>query len=197
MSFLALASCVLVASPQAVDRPTGLNISSPFGQRVDPLGAGVRMHRGIDIAGAQDSPVLAAAPGVVRHAGPRGGYGRLVEIEHFDGTRTRYAHLAAATVRVGDRVEQGTRIARMGSTGRATGTHLHFEFMVDGRAVDPTSCFGPPRPKRDARPTLGARPAQSFEQPAHRSAFALARAPSLTDGSALPGGLDATARVAQ
>ncbi len=156
----------------AAEKPRMPNMSSHFGRRVDPLGQGVRMHRGIDLPGAEGSPVLAAASGIVRQVGRRGGYGRLVEIEHPDGTRTRYAHLSLAAVRVGEWVEQGQPIARMGSTGRATGPHLHFEFMVDGRAVDPTGCFGPPRPKRDALAPQIARPAPSLPASEHRSGFA-------------------------
>lgn len=97
------------------------------------------MHQGIDIAGPIGSPILAAAAGTVEFAGwTSGGYGNLIEIRHADGSLTRYAHLDRVGVQLGDRVTQGQVIGAMGSTGRSTGPHLHFEVHLLGQgAVDP------------------------------------------------------------
>lgn len=112
-------------------------LSSRYGYREHPIDGARRFHAGIDIPGAAGSPVLASAAGVVRFAGSAGGYGRMVEIDHGGGLRTRYAHLAQIAVTPGMHVAVGAAIGRMGSTGRSTGTHLHFEVRRDGRAVDP------------------------------------------------------------
>lgn len=98
-----------------------------------------RMHRGIDIAGPVGTPILAAAPGVVVTAGwNSGGYGNLVEIQHPNGSLTLYAHNNRILVRPGERVQQGQIVAEMGSTGRSTGPHLHFEVHPRGNgAVNP------------------------------------------------------------
>lgn len=98
-----------------------------------------RMHQGIDIAGPIGSPILAAAAGTVEFAGwTSGGYGNLIEIRHADGSLTRYAHLDRVGVQLGDRVTQGQVIGTMGSTGRSTGPHLHFEVHRVGQgAIDP------------------------------------------------------------
>lgn len=142
-------------------------ISSRFGVRGDPFHRAARMHYGIDIPGRVGTPVRAAETGVVRFAGRAGGYGNLVEIAHGDGLATRYAHLARILVPAGTQVVRGETIALMGSTGRSTGSHLHFELRADGRAVDPLPHL------RDAplpRAAAAAAPA-----PTHRSAFARAR----------------------
>lgn len=112
-------------------------LSSHYGYRTDPIEGGRRLHGGIDIPGPIGSAVYAAAAGRVSFAGWRGGYGEMVEIDHGNGLATRYAHLSHSLVRPGMRVEQGERIALMGATGRATGSHLHFEVRSDGRALDP------------------------------------------------------------
>jgi murein DD-endopeptidase MepM/ murein hydrolase activator NlpD len=112
-------------------------ISSYFGRRNDPFHGRVAHHKGIDFAGREGSPVKAVADGVVSWSGTRNGYGTLVEVNHGNGLTTRYGHNSKNLVSVGDRVERGEVIALMGSTGRATGPHLHFEVLQDGRARDP------------------------------------------------------------
>ena len=96
------------------------------------------MHAGIDLAGPIGTPIYATADGVVTDAGyNNGGYGNLVKIDHGRGIETRYGHLSAILVSPGQRVTRGQQIARMGSTGRSTGSHLHYEVRIDGRAVNP------------------------------------------------------------
>jgi murein DD-endopeptidase MepM/ murein hydrolase activator NlpD len=95
------------------------------------------MHEGQDLAGAYGSPVYATADGVVIYAGWESGYGRLIRIRHAYGLETRYGHLSQIRVSVGDRVSRGDRIGDMGNSGRSTGTHLHYEVRIDGRAVNP------------------------------------------------------------
>jgi murein DD-endopeptidase MepM/ murein hydrolase activator NlpD len=112
-------------------------ISSHFGYRTDPFTGRNALHRGVDFAGPAGSQVLAVAAGVVTYSKERFGYGRTVEINHGNGYVTRYAHNEKALVQVGDTVQKGQPIALMGSTGRSTGPHLHFEVLKHGRAVDP------------------------------------------------------------
>jgi murein DD-endopeptidase MepM/ murein hydrolase activator NlpD len=112
-------------------------ISSNFGYRADPFTGRNAYHRGIDFAGPAGSQVVAVASGVVTYSKDRFGYGRTVEINHGNGYVTRYAHNQRALVAVGDTVQKGQAIALMGSTGRSTGPHLHFEVLKQGRAVDP------------------------------------------------------------
>lgn len=112
-------------------------ISSHFGYRTDPFTGRNAYHRGIDFAGPAGSQVVAVASGVVTYSKDRFGYGRTVEINHGNGYVTRYAHNEKALVQVGDTVQKGQPIALMGSTGRSTGPHLHFEVLKQGRAVDP------------------------------------------------------------
>jgi murein DD-endopeptidase MepM/ murein hydrolase activator NlpD len=114
-------------------------ISSYFGRRNDPFTGHVSHHQGIDFAGRLGSPIKAVADGVVSWSGERGGYGTLVEINHGNGLTTRYGHNSKALVAVGDRVERGQVIALMGSSGRSTGPHLHFEVLQDGHPKDPMS----------------------------------------------------------
>lgn len=111
--------------------------TSDFGFRFDPFNGGAAVHQGVDMAGASGEPIYAAASGTVAKAGGASGYGNLVELDHGKGIETRYGHLSKILVRPGEFVRQGQLIARMGSTGRSTGTHLHYEVRVDGRAVDP------------------------------------------------------------
>ena len=111
--------------------------TSTFGYRYDPFNGGTAMHAGVDMAGAMGEPIYASADGTVLQAGRSGGYGNLVELGHGKGIDTRYGHLSAILVKPGEHVRQGQLIGRMGSTGRSTGTHLHFEVRVDGRAVNP------------------------------------------------------------
>jgi len=112
-------------------------VSSGYGQREDPIDGSSRFHTGVDIAAQEGSPILAAAPGVVRRAGKRGGYGNAVEIDNGGGTSTLYGHARALAVKEGDRVEKGQPIAFVGHTGRATGSHLHFEVRKDGKPTNP------------------------------------------------------------
>jgi murein DD-endopeptidase MepM/ murein hydrolase activator NlpD len=117
-------------------------ISSYFGERADPFDGLEAFHKGVDFAGAPGSPVVAVAAGVVTWAGERTGYGKLIEINHGDGFATRYAHNERTLVTVGQTVKRGERIALMGSTGRSTGPHVHFEVLRNGRQVNPLSFIG-------------------------------------------------------
>jgi murein DD-endopeptidase MepM/ murein hydrolase activator NlpD len=94
-------------------------------------------HSGIDFPGAYGQPILAAARGRVVYVGQRQGYGNVVEVDHGNGLMTRYAHLSRFGTKVGANVMRGQAIARMGSTGRSTGTHLHFEVRLNGAAINP------------------------------------------------------------
>jgi murein DD-endopeptidase MepM/ murein hydrolase activator NlpD len=113
------------------------HITSPFGQRRDPFDGHAAHHSGVDVAAPEGSPVLAAADGIVRQAGDRGGYGAALEIDHGNGVTTLYAHTSELLVREGDRVQKGQAIAKVGHTGRATGDHLHFEVRRGNQPVDP------------------------------------------------------------
>lgn len=146
-------------------------LSSRFGYRVDPLRGGRAMHDGIDIPGALGSPVRAADSGTVRFAGIAGGYGNMVEIAHPGGLATRYGHLMRMLVRPGAHVEQGEVIALMGSTGRSTGSHLHFEVRSHGQAIDPLGALGTVSVREEAGPASAPAP-----KAPHLSAFAKARA---------------------
>lgn len=112
-------------------------ISSLFGKRVDPVTGKVEFHAGIDYAGKTGTPILAVASGIVTWSGIRYGYGNVVELNHGNGYQTRYAHNKKNLVVVGQKVDQGEVIALMGSTGRSTGSHVHFEVLNNGRAVNP------------------------------------------------------------
>jgi murein DD-endopeptidase MepM/ murein hydrolase activator NlpD len=114
-------------------------ISSLYGQRTDPFHGKETNHPGLDFAGAPGTQVLSVADGIVSHAGTDGGYGQSIEITHGNGYVTRYAHNAKLLVGPGQTVKRGDPIALMGSTGRSTGTHLHFEVMRDGQRVNPLS----------------------------------------------------------
>jgi len=112
-------------------------MSSGFGRRADPITGRLAWHAGIDFAGKPGSDVVAVASGVVTFAGNRNGYGRVIDINHGGGYVTRYGHNQQLLVGVGDLVKKGQTIARMGSTGRSTGPHVHFEVLKDGAQVDP------------------------------------------------------------
>jgi murein DD-endopeptidase MepM/ murein hydrolase activator NlpD len=116
---------------------TGGWISSYFGNRADPFTGRTAFHRGIDFAGHEGAKVVAVAAGVVTWARDRYGFGKMVEVNHGNGYVTRYAHNEKLLVDVGDTVKKGQPLALMGSTGRSTGPHLHFEVLKDGRAVNP------------------------------------------------------------
>jgi murein DD-endopeptidase MepM/ murein hydrolase activator NlpD len=111
--------------------------SSGFGVRVDPFTRRPAFHPGLDFAGGLSTPIHATAPGVVAFTGVRSGYGNTIEIDHGGGFKTRYAHLQAIAVSVGQRVAVGQRIGAMGSTGRSTGPHLHYEIWVGGKPQNP------------------------------------------------------------
>ncbi|MEK6542639.1 MAG: M23 family metallopeptidase [Pseudomonadota bacterium] len=115
----------------------GMNLSSGFGYRRDPFNGSGAMHAGLDFKGAHASPIRAAAAGRVAFVGRQSGYGNTIEIDHGHGIMTRYAHMSGFVTRVGQTVTPGTQIGLMGSTGRSTGTHLHFEVRVNGSAVNP------------------------------------------------------------
>jgi murein DD-endopeptidase MepM/ murein hydrolase activator NlpD len=111
---------------------------SAYGRRTDPFERRIRMHEGIDLAAPMGTSIYATADGTVVKAGwSNGGYGNLVEVDHGRGIITRYAHLSAVAVRPGQHIARGQQVGRMGSTGRSTGSHLHYEVRIDGRAVNP------------------------------------------------------------
>jgi len=112
-------------------------ISSGFGYRADPFHGGAAMHAGLDFRGPRGSPILAAADGRVTFVGTKSGYGKVVEIGHGNGMMTRYAHMSAWKAKAGQTVAAGEVIGLIGSTGRSTGPHLHFEVRINGRAVNP------------------------------------------------------------
>jgi murein DD-endopeptidase MepM/ murein hydrolase activator NlpD len=114
-----------------------VDLSSTFGVRVDPFLHVAAMHTGLDFRGEVGDPVHATAAGTVTAAGWSGGYGKMVEIDHGNGFSTRYGHLSQIDVDIGDKIRVGQIVGRMGSTGRSTGPHLHYETRIDGEAVDP------------------------------------------------------------
>ncbi len=113
--------------------------TSPFGYRSDPLNGRPSFHPGIDFAAPEGSGIYATAAGLVTWAGPRTGYGQLIEIKHGGGVLTHYGHCQSVLVHPGDVVSSGQLIGRVGSTGRSTGPHLHYEVVRDGEPVDPAS----------------------------------------------------------
>ncbi len=114
-----------------------LDMTSPFGIRMDPFVHEAAMHTGLDFRGDIGEPIHATAAGTVAIAGWSGGYGKMVEIDHGNGLATRYGHLSEIDVSVGDTVRIGQVIGKLGSTGRSTGPHLHYETRVNGEAVNP------------------------------------------------------------
>jgi murein DD-endopeptidase MepM/ murein hydrolase activator NlpD len=124
---------VLPVNEAAFDRSSG------FGARVDPFTGRYAFHPGIDFAGPWGAKVIATAPGTVLFTGSRGAYGKMVEIDHGFGIHTRYGHLSAITVRPGMRVTRGADIGRVGSTGRSTGPHVHYEIWYDDKVRNPSS----------------------------------------------------------
>ncbi|MEJ7926838.1 peptidoglycan DD-metalloendopeptidase family protein [Sphingobium sp. AN641] len=126
----------LVAIPSGQPTATPM-LSSSYGYRRDPFNGHAAFHSGIDFPGRHGQPILAAARGRISFVGQRQGYGNVVEVDHGNGLMTRYAHLSHAGSRVGQAVARGDAIGRMGSTGRSTGTHLHFEVRLNGEAINP------------------------------------------------------------
>ena len=127
-----------IAVPSDKPIKTAAAFTSGYGVRSDPFQGRTAMHPGIDLAGAIGTPIYATADGVITNAGfNNGGYGNLIKIDHGRGIETRYGHLSKMNVYPGQRVHRGEMIGRMGSTGRSTGSHLHYEVRIDGRAVNP------------------------------------------------------------
>jgi murein DD-endopeptidase MepM/ murein hydrolase activator NlpD len=130
-----IAGSTPLASPLAVD----YRETSGFGPRLDPFTGRAAFHAGLDMAAFERAPVVSTSPGVVSFAGVKSGYGNVVEIDHGHGFKTRYGHLRDIQVSRGERVAIGQRIGSMGSTGRSTATHLHYEVWFRGRVVDPVN----------------------------------------------------------
>lgn len=122
--------------------PKCTKISSPFGNRIHPISKKKKMHTGIDIPGPLGTDILAAEDGIISMAKVYGGYGNFIAIEHSNNMTTRYGHLSKILVRVGDTVKKGQVIGKMGSTGQSTGSHLHFEVLVNGVFQDPAKFVG-------------------------------------------------------
>lgn len=116
---------------------SGVELTSDFGARTDPFTGRAAFHAGLDFGGPWGAKVRATAPGTVVHAGPDGAYGNMVEIDHGMGVRTRYGHLSAILVRNGAHIGRGDAVGRLGSTGRSTGPHVHYEVWLDNRVRDP------------------------------------------------------------
>ncbi|HYM47666.1 MAG TPA: M23 family metallopeptidase, partial [Burkholderiaceae bacterium] len=114
-------------------------VSSGFGTRMDPFTGHQAIHEGVDVAARFGGPIFAMAEGLVNFAGEKAGYGMIVEITHESGLVTRYSHCSATLVKEGDKVSRGQEIAKVGTTGRSTGPHLHFEVIRNGRPVNPVA----------------------------------------------------------
>jgi len=128
----------VIAVPSDKPIKTDVSFTSGFGVRSDPFHAGAAFHPGIDLAGQYGTPIYATADGTVLRAGwNSGGYGNLVEVDHGRGITTRYGHMSAILVEAGQHITRGQQIGRMGSTGRSTGNHLHYEVRIDNRPVNP------------------------------------------------------------
>jgi murein DD-endopeptidase MepM/ murein hydrolase activator NlpD len=145
---LALENIILSRSLNEAIRPDGRpvlegHISSYFGERQDPFDGSEAWHRGVDFAGTMGAQVLSVAAGVVTRSEPRSGYGNLIEINHGNGYVTRYAHNQRSLVAVGTTVVRGQPIALMGSTGRSTGPHVHFEVLRNGKQINPLAFVDP------------------------------------------------------
>lgn len=130
---MALAQRLPLALPMGGEAET----SSTYGRRIDPFTKQPAFHAGVDFIGPHRAPVMATAPGVVVFAGRKGPYGRAVEIDHGLGVKTRYAHLSSISVKAGETVAYGRPLGTMGSTGRSTGQHLHYEVLLDDEQIDP------------------------------------------------------------
>lgn len=134
---------ILVAGRmQREQKPSGLPVangymSSIYGWRADPFNGRRTLHQGIDFAAPAGSDVLSVASGIVSEAGLRDGYGQMVEINHGNGYVTRYGHNQSVLVRAGEKIDKGQKIASVGSSGRATGPHVHFEVLLNGYVVNP------------------------------------------------------------
>ena len=135
-----LADKHLTSERRVAGRPIAKGwMSSPYGMRTDPFDGEKRWHAGVDFAGRQGSDIIAVASGVVTWSGEKSGYGLMVEVNHSDGHLTRYAHNEENIAQLGTVVKKGDVIAKMGSSGRSTGPHVHFEVFKNGRVVDPAT----------------------------------------------------------
>jgi murein DD-endopeptidase MepM/ murein hydrolase activator NlpD len=128
------------AAPAEV-APASRDVTSGFGARTDPIDGTSRFHSGLDLPAPEGASIRAAADGVVRRAGARGGYGNAIEIDHGAGVSTLYAHAATVSVRPGDQIARGAEVGQVGQTGRTTGPHLHFEVRVGGKPIDPAAAL--------------------------------------------------------
>lgn len=126
-----------VISIPSIKPISSFTFTSAFGVRSDPFRGDPTMHAGIDLASPTGTPIYATADGIVGRAEWFGGYGNMVDIEHGKGIATRYGHMSRIVARPGERVKRGDLIGYVGSTGRSTGSHLHYEVRIDGRAVNP------------------------------------------------------------
>jgi len=135
VNFLEEQKLTLMATPSI--KPVDGWYSSEFGYRISPFTGRRAFHEGVDIAANYGSPVKATAKGIVIHAGYKSGYGRLVTVDHGFGYVTRYGHNSKVLVNVGDRVEKGQVISKVGNTGRSTGPHCHYEVLINGIPVNP------------------------------------------------------------
>ena len=121
----------------SVEPVRGTALTSSYGVRSDPFRGRAAMHAGIDLAAPLGTPIYATADAIVGRSEWANGYGNLIELSHGRGIQTRYGHLSKSLVKAGQRVKRGQLIAYMGSTGRSTGSHLHYEVRIDGKAVNP------------------------------------------------------------
>lgn len=142
--FSALRPSIAPPATGSVDVPTGLplvsaRLTSSFGGRRNPVTGYLQNHGGIDLGAPAGTPVAATGTGVVSFAGFAGSYGLLVVVNHGNGLQTRYAHLSQLTVSRGQSINRGDIVGRVGSTGRSTGPHLHYEVRTQGQAIDPLS----------------------------------------------------------
>lgn len=176
-------------------------ITSEYGMRRHPILGTLSMHKGRDIAAPMNSSVHTARDGTVTHSGPMGSYGNVVEVDHGGNTKTRYAHLSSVSVSRGARVSTGQLIGRVGSTGRSTGAHLHFELLQDGQQINPSSAYSewivggrrtpegrpvaPPAPRLTPRQTEMLRGYQRMEQKRARGEFPFM---ATTGGGGTPSG---------
>ena len=133
------ASALPLSPAAALERlPVAGRVTSGYGLRSDPFTGAPERHAGLDVGAPEGAAIRAPLAGIVKSAGPRGGYGNAVEIDHGNGLTTLYGHASELLVQPGQSVEAGQEIARVGSTGRSTGAHLHFEVRLGGRAIDPS-----------------------------------------------------------
>ncbi|MEP7350914.1 MAG: M23 family metallopeptidase [Sphingorhabdus sp.] len=137
-----LASKVEVAVP-SINPVEIMKFSSGFGNRNAPTRGASRNHKGIDIPGPVGTPIYATADGMIGRAQWVSGYGKYVEINHGNAVQTRYGHLSAMNVQPGQRIKKGDILGFMGSTGRSTGSHLHYEVRIAGEAINPTAFLSP------------------------------------------------------